>query len=287
MKTFVRWFFTDRQWRMLARFKEAMRSECIKGISRCIRILPLGLQAGIKESLVPIGYLDYQHESIRMFVNSHWQMVRLWSCAKEPETVKWIEDNLKPGDIFYDVGANVGAYSLVALAVTGGGAKVYAFEPGFATFNELCWNIPLNNAQNRIVPLQIGLGAKTELLDFRYSELIAGAAQHSWDGSVSQKGENFSSVYTQPTLSYRMDDLIDMLRIEVPALIKIDVDGPELEVLNGANRTLLNPIVRSLLIESDEHLGSSVVALLKDKGFCLQHQHHRTAGLSNYIFRRG
>ena len=219
-----------------------------------------------------------------MFVNSHWQAYRLRSCIKEPETVKWIEENMKSGDVFYDVGSNVGAYALVAFAVTGGQSKIYAFEPSFATFGELCWNIYLNKAQNRIIPLQIGLGAKTELLNMRYSELTAGAAQHAWDGIPSQKGEDFDPVYTQATPCYRIDDLVDMLKLEIPALIKIDVDGPEFEALKGAERTLLDPIVRTLLIEINDNQAEEIVTFLEGKGFGIHSKYRRGASLSNYVF---
>lgn len=212
--------------------------------------------------------MDYPRHKIYLRVTSRAEYLRLHSCQKEPFTIEWIENFLKPGDIMYDIGANVGAYSLVASKFTEGKAKVFAFEPGFSTFPELCYNIILNNCQDSIIPLPVALSHKTEVAKFYYSDLTPGKALHllgEWRAS-----EKYSSpVYQQLMLSHRMDDLIKEFGLPIPNHIKIDVDGTEMNVLHGASETISDRRVISLMVESNEIDVEKMVEFNKQKGFDL------------------
>jgi len=217
---------------------------------------------------------DYPKANIYMRVTSAWEYKRLRPYHKEPWTVEWLENVLKAGDVFYDIGANVGGYSLIAAKMTGGQVKVFAFEPSFATFTTLCKNIVLNNCQTSITPFQIALSSQTGLASFNYSSLMSGAASHS----LGEAEEGVSPVYQQAVISYSLDDFIDQFKLPVPNHIKLDVDGPELAVLHGAKQTLSNPQVRSLMLELNEdeqHSDEVVVTLLESHGFYLQKRHLR------------
>ena len=120
----------------------------------------------LKEKINVVGRLDYQKAEILMDLSSYKQIRRLRASKKEPETVEWIEENIKPGEIFYDIGANVGAYSFVAWAHTGKKCKVYSFEPSFSTFAALSQNVFLNSASEEIIALQISLSYKTFFIPF-------------------------------------------------------------------------------------------------------------------------
>ena len=74
--------------------------------------------------------------------------------AKEPDMIEWIE-SFNRNDILFDVGANIGLYSIFASKQ--GIKKVIAFEPEALNFALLNQNIFLNNEQDRIVPLNVGL----------------------------------------------------------------------------------------------------------------------------------
>ena len=254
-----------------------------------LRRLPLDMLSIVKSDLRPVGPLDYAPRRIDMCVNSPWQAYRLHSCAKEPETVQWLESELRPGDTFYDIGANVGAYSLVAFAVTQGAARIIAFEPGFGTFGELCRNIHLNRAEQSITPISIALSNRTSLAEFRYSETTPGAALHNWEASAP--GETHAPELVMPTVSYRLDDLISALDLPQPTLIKLDVDGPESEVLEGADQALSNPSLRSCIVELDIRTQTyeDAVARLAGKGFRIRSRHVRGGDgpLHNVIFARG
>lgn len=258
-------------------------SASARALLSMLRKLPTRVQAIVKSELQPVGELDYRPRKLHMAVSSPWQAYRLRSCRKEPETVQWLESQLRPGDCFYDIGANVGAYSLVAFAITGGRASVFAFEPGFTTFPELVRNVHLNRAAACITPLSIALGDETGIATLHYSDLTAGAARHDWHTSES-------GTLALPTVCYRLDDLIAALKLPPPTLLKLDVDGPERAVLRGADHTLAAPSLRSCLVELDVSSESyeDIVALLDGKGLRVASRHVRGGGGSTYnvIFTR-
>jgi FkbM family methyltransferase len=260
-----------------------------RALASALRRLPNDVQSIVKWDLRPVGRLDYRPSPILMAVNSPWQAYRLWSCAKEPETVAWLERVLRPSDTFYDIGANVGAYSLVAFAITQGIATIVAFEPGFGTFAELCRNIELNRAEGSVIPVPIALGDRTTIANLWYSETTPGAARHSWDATTP--GEALVPELVLPTVSYRLDDLVTALSLPQPTLIKLDVDGPEFEVLEGADRVLSDRSLRSCLVELDASTASyeKAIARLATKGFEIESRHVRGGGdgpVQNLIFAR-
>jgi FkbM family methyltransferase len=140
----------------------------------------------------------------------------------------------------------------VAFARFGGTVRVYAFEPGFATFPQLCRNITLNGAQGAIVPLQVALSDVNGLTEFHYQNLLPGGALHSLGEAIDQRGRPFAPSVSLRTLGFRLDDLVRQFGLPWPNHIKIDVDGTERRVLAGAEAVLANPALRSLVIEASE-----------------------------------
>jgi FkbM family methyltransferase len=221
--------------------------------AQIIRWLPTILWLRIREQAALVRRMDYARQPIDLCVDSWIEYrVRLHSCQKEPDTVAWIENWFKPGDVFYDIGANVGAYALVAHRFLNGAAQIYAFEPGFVNFPQLCRNVQLNRASPDIIPLQVALAEQNGLINFNYQNLTSGGALHALGEAVDQRGRAFAPVFTLPTLSYRLDDFVQQFQLPQPQHIKIDVDGTELSILKGATATLANPRLRTVLVEMDE-----------------------------------
>ncbi|WP_029214903.1 FkbM family methyltransferase [Kallotenue papyrolyticum] len=254
------------------------------------RLVPTSLAIAFKEGIEITGRLDYAHRAIYMDISSAVQQDRLRACHKEPETIQWLETNLRPGDVLYDIGANVGAYSLVAYAVTNGHCKIYAFEPSFSTFAALSRNILINRCSSAIIPLQIALSDTTELIDFYYSSFTPGTALHELADERGARASTCTLAGQQRLLSYRLDDLLEQFKLETPNHIKLDVDGGELSVLRGAERTLAQPHLRSLLVEIDETqpAAQQLIAYLRSKEFSIESRHARPGhvAVANYIFTR-
>ena len=230
-----------------------------------LRALPLGLRLRVAEALRHTRRrIDFAPAPLYLEVASPGEIQRLHPCAKEPETVQWLLDHAGREFVLFDIGANVGAYSLIAAACDPL-ARVIAFEPGYATYPRLVDNIRVNSLADRVSALQVALGHRTAILDFGYSALDAGAADHPGIG----RGAPQTACATHPVLCYRLDDLVTVFDLPLPTLLKLDVDGAELSVLQGATATLRSPELRSILVEVREHEAETadVAELLGSAGF--------------------
>lgn len=280
-------------WRLWAgRTKDFFR-EVKKNLPLLGDNLPLRLMRLIKVSLGGrvLGRLDYEKRRIFMSVSSFLQLGRLRACRKEPETVAWIESFVKPGDTFYDIGANVGAYSFVAWAVAGEKSKIFAFEPGAPTFAALKKNIELNNASNSITAYKIACTDKTGTFTFHYRSKKPGDASHALTKEGELPDEKFKAAAREEIKGFAVDDFIVQSRLSRPNHIKIDVDGSELAVIRGAVGTLKYPGLRSILIEIDEKRAEAgeIMTILENAGFRPRSKHRRGSArkrVFNYIFVR-
>lgn len=265
----------------------AFESLVVGAASVTLKIFPDGVSVRLRERLTLERPLDYEPAVIALRVTTPVEKdVRLRSCEKEPETIEWIETSMKPGDVLYDIGANVGAYALVAASWTQGNATIYAFEPGSATFASLVENVFLNKLEAAVVPFSVALGPETAVATFSYGTLEAGAATH---GGLAAGAPREAQVRAQQVAAYRLDDFVRLMALQPPTHIKIDVDGGELGILRGAEATLRSRELEWVLVEvtipGDE--ARSVKALLESAGFVLQSDHeHGGGGTHNWIFRR-
>lgn len=138
--------------------------------------------------------------------------------------------HLKPGNVFYDIGANVGFFSIIAAKLVGDKGKVYAFEPGEGNANSIRHNARLNNF-NHIEVIEKAVShtsGEGQLLLAKYS---GGHALATADAPPDLAGE-----VTVDLVS--IDDLIAQNKIAPPNFVKIDVEGAELDVLKGMTETI-------------------------------------------------
>jgi FkbM family methyltransferase len=225
--------------------------------------------------------LDYPRHDIRLLASS--RMEREWrarSCAKEPWTVAWLEASMPEGGVLYDIGANTGAFSLVAAKIGGPGTTVVAFEPGYASFARLCENIVLNGCQDVIFPVPLALGEATGVATLRYNTLHPGQSRHRFVEHAWMR----AGADNQPILAISLDALVEQFSLPPPRHVKLDVDGAELSVLRGAARTLVSPGLASILIEIDDSLSGAVTALLEASGFRLDERHKREQGEATRVW---
>lgn len=199
---------------------------------------------------------------------------------KEPGTIDWIKNTIKPGEIFYDIGSNIGIYTIYAAALVGENGRVYSFEPHSANFSRLLDNIEANNFQNRIIPCNLALNDKKGYFDFAYSTYESGSAHHQ----LVQVDESHLSPtdHEMKELKYgvTVDDLIESGGTVRPDHIKLDVDGNEVLILRGMER-LLNSQKRpvSLQVELDEISRTEIVQFLKFHKYAVKERHYTAAGL--------
>jgi FkbM family methyltransferase len=238
-----------------------------------------------------VARLDYARQPIWIGISSALEYhTRALSCAKEPEMVAWIEEEFRPGDVFYDVGANVGAYSLVAAARWEGMVRVVAVEPSAINFMRLTRNLSLNACGAHVVALPVALGAATGIETFHYASLEAGGALHALGEAKDYRGRPFAAAARSAVLAFALDELIEQFKLPPPTHLKLDVDGTELAILQGASRSLAGE--RSVFVELEvEHpLTPQVRALLRSHGLqeTASYPCHIRGfeGVSNVIFHR-
>jgi len=189
-------------------------------------------------------------QGVSCYVSSTTEMKRS-DQVFNGQVYQWLT-SFQPHEVFYDIGANIGMFSLTVAKFYNKKVKTYSFEPSFSTFAALVRNVMANRFDDVVFPFSIVLGEHQGVRRFNYSSTISGAAVHTLDKTVDQRGTEFAPIYSQNMISYSMDDLLENYSFPCPTHIKIDVDGGELEVLAGMKKTLENSSVKSVLIEITE-----------------------------------
>jgi FkbM family methyltransferase len=211
---------------------------------------------------------------------------------KEPETLEWIH-SFDPGDVLWDIGANVGMYSLYAAARQG--VSVLAFEPAAANYNILTKNIVRNGLESRVSTYCLAVAERLALGVLNLSSEAAGAAvnQFGGPGDRSPYAAEHAPAASHGMLGVSIDDLTGRLGAAFPNHLKIDVDGLEPAIIRGGRRTLADERVKSVLIELGVAVvedRADVVAEMKAIGFELtaqgEAQGQGSAKGVNHIFRR-
>jgi FkbM family methyltransferase len=187
--------------------------------------------------------------------------------TKEPETIAWL-NNIRTKSVIYDIGSNVGMYSIYAAAVRD--CKVISFEPSFLNLELLFRNVQTNNLQDKITIVPLSLSNESQIENFYMQEgdNIWGGAHNSSGSNISQDGTEMLNFKISSQLALSLDALVEIFRIPKPDHIKIDIDGLESKVLKGGLKTFGNS--KSILIEIDaknQDQSSEVQAILTKLGF--------------------
>ena len=189
-----------------------------------------------------------------------------WRATKTPsldlDTNQWIKTFTK-NDIFYDIGANIGLYSIMAAKFLQ--VKVYAVEIDLMNTRMLYENVYMNNCHDIVTILPFGLDSHSHQEKLFLKTMSYGDALHNLrqpNTMVIKPGDIQVNVPV-----FRLDDAIKLLSLPSPTTLKVDVDGVDLDVLKGSPNALKT--VTSLVVEymPNSDTRNEIHNFLSDHGF--------------------
>lgn len=175
-----------------------------------------------------------------------------WLGSYEYEKQRVYKRSVKPGDVIYDIGANVGFYTLLSSVLTGNSGHVFAFEPLPGNLRYLRKHLELNYISNCSV----------------IEAAVAGEEGEARFESRAERTEGrLSPIGTIVVRTVAIDSLLAQGGIRPPSLIKIDVEGAEIECLRGAARTIRtsHPIIFLATHGTEPH--GACVSMLAEWGY--------------------
>lgn len=173
---------------------------------------------------------------------------------------------VKPGDVIWDVGANVGYYTRKFSDSVGSAGQIFAFEPFPATAARL--RAELTGVET-VTVLPVALGAETGTVSMRQGDDELGATNRIVEGGAGESRVTRVDIATG-------DSIFSRGLAAAPAIIKIDTEGFELDVLNGMQEILNRATLRAVFIEvhfgllAERGLSAApgrIERLLSEKGF--------------------
>jgi FkbM family methyltransferase len=194
----------------------------------------------------------------------------LYVGLHEFEEMAFLLHFLRRGDLFADVGANIGSYTILAAVAVG--TDVIAFEPGNSALTWLMRNIELNGVANHVEVRREAVGAKSGVVFF--------TSGFDTMNHIAPEGTDVVPI-----------TMLDMACPRVPSLIKIDVEGFEADVLRGARGILGKPAAQAVIMELND---DAATEFLKRLGFtCCRYDPfareittHESSATGNGIFVR-
>lgn len=192
--------------------------------------------------------------------------------TKEPETLEWI-DSIPENSVLWDVGANIGLYSVYAAKKRG--CRIWAFEPSVFNLELLARNIHGNGLTGKVCIVPLALSDRLGSSQMRMTTT-------EWGGALSTFGQNFGwdgaairQIFEFQTIGLSMEDAMQKLAIPQPDYIKMDVDGLEHFILKGGPSVLRN--IKGMLIEVNDDFHEQAEQcrkLLSESGLVLKEKRH-------------
>ncbi len=188
---------------------------------------------------------------------------------KEPTLLKAIYASLSDGDIFVDVGANFGYYTLLAAEIVGTSGRVLAFEPHPHVAEWLGQNVSLNRFDN-VEVYALALGDHTGITDL-YTPIgeQSGLATLQPSGRLPDKMRTRRVQVQMNTMDNACTDYLHRI-----TAIKIDAEGYEVPILTGAEQILSSSAAPTVFCETDAESAGKVVSILSRHGYVVHRFDH-------------
>ncbi len=268
----------------LASTLAAMTRGILRPLPKWTRISILARLSGFLVPRVPVTVAG---RTVRLYTPSKSSVY--WArhgMEAEPDTLRWI-GTLRPGSVFWDIGASVGLYSLAAGLH---GLRVLAFEANPFTYECLLRNVGENPGLDSVRPYCLALAESSSLGELFLASNEAGTVGNAFGDPTASSIRDRAGDFCVAAVSASIDDLVGRFSAAFPEHIKIDVDSIEERIILGGRSTLCDPRVRSVLVEivSDtlEHRAraETIVAMMRDFGFVIDPRVSSASG--NRLFVR-
>lgn len=193
----------------------------------------INFHLGLKLNPYPIVYSFTEKSKLIVGKGMHGATVNYYYGLDEYGDMLFALHFLRKNDVFVDIGANIGSFTVLASAHAG--SQTIAFEPSPNTFQNLRRNIGVNLIHDNVTPYNVALGGQSGKIKFTSS---SDAVNH-----IAVESDKNVMEVDIALLDNIMENHPD------PILIKIDVEGYETEVLKGGTGTFSNPSVKAIIIE--------------------------------------
>ena len=219
-------------------------------------------------------------------VNSNFGSLYFERSSYEPATTDFIHNTLRPGNVFVDIGANIGYFTVLAASVVGHSGRVIAFEPNPGPRGMLQQSVSKNRLGGHVRLFDCALadaGSKDTKLYLSNDPWNSGiSSMVPWQGHLDSGNLSENNVITVQTRTF--DSIVEELCIDRVDMIKIDVEGAELRVLKGMRRLLEG--IRPANIICETAMGSEADGYLRSLGYSGRslELHNSNAAWGNILF---
>ncbi len=226
-----------------------------------------------KSSMEKVGITKHNNILLKFAIPNALNEWRIDTFStKEPETLEWI-DRIPSDSILWDIGANIGLYSVYAAKKSG--CYVYSFEPSVFNLELLARNIYLNELSNKICIVPLAMSDTLSVSKMRMTSTELGGALSSFGKELGWDGKNINQKFEYSMLGISMEDVVNKLNIPIPDFIKMDVDGLEHFILKGGANILSK--IKSIIIEVNDDFieqAEQCNKLLTEAGLTLKEKKH-------------
>lgn len=259
LRPIAKWFFKTAAYRAYEHSYGDWRYLYLPLVWKLVRVM-------VPRRLVHVGRVSFTLPCDNWITHFRWYLF----CSKEVEVREFLDNYLKDGDVFFDIGANIGVFSVYALK-RHFGLTAYCFEPEYSNLHYLKENIVANGLMDRANIYAMAVSDIDGISTLHIQDTTPGAAVHTESKSnINTTDEGYAVVWREGVAAVTLDRVCGELGV-VPNAIKIDTDGNEGKILSGASKTLADLRLRSIVIElpPDEAVAQQCVDILGNEGFKL------------------
>jgi FkbM family methyltransferase len=204
----------------------------------------------------------------------------------ETENLDFI-DRIQAGETLFDLGACEGRFSIYASKK---GIVCYSFEPEKNNFNAFLENIEVNNISEGVKPFKLAIGKENTTAKLKIGQPWAGGHQKVVEQQETRADLRFDFKEEEVINVVGLDQFLQDNGIDVPDYLKIDIDGSEMAFINGAQKTLKDKKLKSIIFEleiNDKNFNGIITNLSQNglseyQRFQVPNEEH----LFNIIFNR-